>query len=212
MLFTLFTISLVFIASSLGVPITNSDASCSPVQLVHLAGTNQEGLGTVGIPLAVAISSAIPGTTTYTIPYDTKPEYVKTVANGAIITTKYLTSQAAKCPNQRFVLSGFSKGALVIHTTLLPGNIIDKVLAILTFGDPLRNFGLFWPIRSPTVAWTPRNGYISYYNIASFCNAGDLFCEVGGLNVQSHLAYGTDGSTSVAANFVTAKAREAGLI
>ncbi|KAG8756109.1 hypothetical protein FRC12_010680, partial [Ceratobasidium sp. 428] len=62
MLFALFTVSLALIACSLGVPIANgTEASCSPVQLVYLAGTDQLGLSFVGEPLAAAITTAIPG-------------------------------------------------------------------------------------------------------------------------------------------------------
>ncbi|KAG9127012.1 hypothetical protein FRC07_001037 [Ceratobasidium sp. 392] len=73
-------------------------------------------------------------------------------------------------------------------------NIVkDKILAILVFGDPLRNIALTWPIRSPYAAWEPRNGYEKKHNIASFCNKGDLFCDIGALGVDEHLTYGENG-------------------
>lgn len=38
-----------------------------------------------------------------------------TVAAGAAITASYIATQSALCPSQKFVLSGYSKGALVLH-------------------------------------------------------------------------------------------------
>ncbi|KAG8767958.1 hypothetical protein FRC20_005397, partial [Serendipita sp. 405] len=53
----------------------------------------------------------------YSVTYDTSAEYVVTVVAGATTTANYLATQSALCPNQRFVLSGHSKGALVVHGT-----------------------------------------------------------------------------------------------
>ena len=38
-----------------------SRQSCSTLQLVHLAGTTEVGLGIVGTPLSTALASAVPG-------------------------------------------------------------------------------------------------------------------------------------------------------
>ncbi|KAG9084979.1 hypothetical protein FS749_004776 [Ceratobasidium sp. UAMH 11750] len=180
-------------------------SSCSALQLVHIAGTTERGLGIVGTPLSAALASAVPGTTTKYITYDTSAEYVVTVAAGAAITTTYLASQAIACPNQRFVLSGYSKGAMVVHGTTLSSSLKSKVASILVFGDPERNSNNPWPINSPSVDLAPKDGSTSSQNIASFCNTGDLFCAIPGYSLPAHLAYPTDGSIGVAANFVKAR-------
>ncbi|QRW12953.1 cutinase [Ceratobasidium sp. AG-Ba] len=191
-------VSLALVGFVLAAPVRELDTrqSCSTIQLVHLAGTNEEGLGLVGEPLSAALASAVPGTAV---------EYVITVAKGATLTEDYLASQVSKCPSQRFVLSGYSKGALVVHSMRLPNNLKNKVLAILVFGDPARNLNKPWPIDTPSVDLAPRDGSTSSQNIASFCNKGDIFCDIGAITVDPHLAYGTDGSTTVAAIFVKSK-------
>ncbi|KAF8599892.1 alpha/beta-hydrolase [Ceratobasidium sp. AG-I] len=179
--------------------------SCSSLKLVHIAGTTEVGLGVVGTPLAAELASAVPGTTTYSITYDTSAEYAVTVAAGAAITATYISAQSALCPNQKFVLSGYSKGALVVHSTTLSSTLKAKVAAIVVFGDPARNINSPWPINSPSVDLAPKDGSTSAQNIASFCNNGDVFCYPGGTSLAAHLAYPTDGSIGVAANFVKAK-------
>lgn len=67
-------------------------------------------------PVAQIIHNLLYRTTTYSVTYDTSAEYVVTVAAGAAIAASYIATQAALCPNQRFVLSGYSKGALVVHS------------------------------------------------------------------------------------------------
>ncbi|KAG8846824.1 hypothetical protein FRB91_011823, partial [Serendipita sp. 411] len=109
---------------------------------------------------------------------------------------------SALCPNQRYVLSGYSKGALVLHSTTLSSSLKAKVRAVLVFGDPARNINQPWPINSPSVDLAPRDGSSSSQNIASFCNFSDLFCYPLGVSLPAHLAYATDGSIGVAANFV----------
>ncbi|KAG8819779.1 hypothetical protein FRC17_010337 [Serendipita sp. 399] len=200
----------ILIASALGAPVAEPELearqSCSALRLVHVAGTTEIGLGIVGTPLSIALAAAVPGTTTQSITYDTTAEYVVTVAAGAAITASYITSQAARCPNQRFVLSGYSKGVMVLHSTILSSSLKSKVVAVLAFGDPQRGLSSAWPISSPSVDLFPRDGSSRSQNIASFCNTGDLFCWRPGVSLPAHLAYATDGSIGVAANFVRARA------
>ncbi|KAG9119962.1 hypothetical protein FRC07_004764 [Ceratobasidium sp. 392] len=131
-------------------------------------------------------------------------KYVTTVQAGAKLTADYITKQAASCPSQVFVLAGYSKGAMVVHTTSLTTALKAKVVGISVFGDPYRSSSNAWPIPSPSVDSAPRDGSTASQNVASFCNSGDLFCD-GGSSLPAHLAYGTDGSTTVAATFLKNK-------
>ncbi|KAH7345667.1 cutinase [Rhizoctonia solani] len=179
--------------------------SCSAVQLVHAAGTGETGLGIVGTPLARALASQISGTTSYAVPYSTIAEYVATVQAGASTTAQYLAAQSARCPDQKFILSGYSKGAMVMHGTKLDDSVKSKVISVLVFGDPLRSQRTAaWPINSPSVDSAPRAGSDSQ-NVASFCNNGDMFCNPPG-TIVPHLAYSTDGSIDTAAKFAKANA------
>ncbi|CAE6456832.1 unnamed protein product [Rhizoctonia solani] len=195
---------LVLAVSALGAPVElEARQSCSALQLVHVAGTTEIGLGIVGTPLALALAAS--GATTKSITYDTVAEYIVTVAAGAAITEAYLRLQSVACPNQRFVLSGYSKGALVLHKLDLSSNLKSKIASILVFGDPARNINSPWPINNPSVDLSPKDGSSSSQNIASFCNTGDLFCAIPGYSLPAHLAYPTDGSIGVAAAFAKAR-------
>ncbi|KAG8751674.1 hypothetical protein FRC12_012314 [Ceratobasidium sp. 428] len=181
--------------------------ACSDLQLVFLPGTTESGPGIVGGPLEEDFTSTIPGTTAHVIDYDTRPEYAATVAEGARKTEQYITDQAARCPNQRFILSGYSKGAMVIHRTNPNAALKTKIFTIAVFGDPNRKSGspLSWPINSPSVNKSPRDGSTPAQNIVSFCNSGDEFCDHMGSALQPHLQYGKDGSTAITAKFVKKK-------
>ncbi|KAH7334941.1 cutinase [Rhizoctonia solani] len=187
--------------SSSALPVEERQTSCSSLQLVFLAGTNEEGLGLTGGPLSTNLTSTIPGTTTYSVPYDTRAEYGSTITAGAKMTVDYITAQAARCPNQRFALGGYSKGAMVIHSTSLSSALKAKVAAIVVFGDPYRGINNNWPINSPVLNSNPRSSFTSSQNVASFCNSGDIVCR-GGLSVPAHLTYGEDGTTKIAAAFI----------
>ncbi|KAJ1306245.1 hypothetical protein OPQ81_010949 [Rhizoctonia solani] len=182
--------------------------SCSAVHLVHAAGTGESGFGLVGTPLAKALASAIPGTSSHAIRYDTSPEYYRTVEEGGKKMEQYLAEQSTRCPDQQFILSGYSKGAMIIHETNLDDHSKSKVLSVLVFGDPHRKVGKAnsWPINSPSVNSNPRDGGESTQNVASFCNSGDEFCDPAGASLGPHLAYSRDGSIDVAVNFAKARA------
>ncbi|KAF8732463.1 Cutinase, partial [Rhizoctonia solani] len=182
-------------------------AECSPLQLVFAAGTGEKGLGLAGEPLSEALGAAIPGTTTYALPYDTSVEYDTTLVAAANSVQQYFASQSAACPDQKFVFGGYSKGAMVVHRTSLPDPIKSKVVALVMFGDPYlkyqtTEFENAWPIVNPKVNLQPGNTTISGANVASFCNSGDIICDLVGNAVEPHLAYGTDGSATKAASFV----------
>ncbi|CAE6374720.1 Cutinase OS=Monilinia fructicola GN=CUT1 PE=2 SV=1 [Rhizoctonia solani AG-1 IB] len=194
--------SLLFAASALAAPAElEARQSCTKAQLIFLAGTNEEGLGLAGGPLSTSLGS---GYTTYSVPYDTRAEYSSTITAGATLVANYISAQAARCPSQVFALGGYSKGAMVIHRTTLSSTLKAKVKAIVVFGDPYRSSSSAWPINSPVVNSAPRSGSTASQNVASFCNSGDLFCA-GGSSIPAHLAYGTDGSTGVAATFIKGK-------
>ncbi|KAG8776591.1 hypothetical protein FRC12_000825 [Ceratobasidium sp. 428] len=93
--------SLLFAASAMAAPteLEARQTSCSALKLVFLAGTNESGLGLAGGPLSTSLKSAVSGTTTYSVPYDTSAEYSSTIKAGATLTANYLTAQAARCPS-----------------------------------------------------------------------------------------------------------------
>lgn len=137
-------------------------------------------------------------------------EYSTTVQQGATDVTNHITAQASACPNQKFALAGYSKGAMVMHgqylcihsraicsieffspVATLSAAVQKKVIAGAVFGDPYRSTGDALPVNSQS-------------SVVSYCNTGDPFCA-GGSNVNAHLAYGTDGSATKGAQFIATK-------
>ncbi|CAE6516901.1 unnamed protein product [Rhizoctonia solani] len=179
-------------------------AECSALHLVFAAGTGEVGLGLAGTPFSDALATAIPGTTTYAISYDTSVEYNATLVTASESVQKHFVEQVAACPDQKFVFGGYSKGAMVLHRTSLPSAIKSKQIALVVFGDPYLKYQTTehenaWPIDNPIVNLSPVNKTVSGANIASFCNVGDVICDLTGGEVGPHLAYGADGSASKAA-------------
>ncbi|KAG8697564.1 hypothetical protein FRC09_007776 [Ceratobasidium sp. 395] len=171
------------VGSTIAAPVgLTSRQGCSDLQLVCLVGTYESGFGIVCGPLRDSLASTIPGTTAYSVPYNTSPEYVVTVPGGARTAERYISVHSARCPNQRFVIGGYSKGAMVVHAEML------------RLGQS-----------TPVVDASPRDGSTPAQNIASFCNSGDQFCDPNGNVLPPHLRYGQDGSTVVAADFVKQK-------
>lgn len=104
----------------------------------------------------------------------------------------HVKSQAAACPNQRFVLVGYSQGANVVDNSVgvssagavvgspivatIPAALEPRVAAVLLFGNPIRALG-----RSVTGVYQSRT--------VDFCAHGDPICESGGGDVLAHLGY-----------------------
>jgi pimeloyl-ACP methyl ester carboxylesterase len=57
---------------------------------------------------------------------------------GVAKTLSHVQAQAAACPNQKFVLVGYSQGADVMHNAAakLPEALHPRVIAVVMFGDP----------------------------------------------------------------------------
>ena len=89
------------------------------------------------------------------------------------------------CPKTKLVLSGYSQGAMVVHSAL---STFDggKVSAIAVFGDPLNGEAFKGVDKSKVI---------------EVCGSSDFICDRGPTNVSgSHLSYGSDAQK--AADFI----------
>ncbi len=175
--------------------------SCAAVDVVVARGTQEPGyLGSeVGDPLYGVLSDRLPmSTTAYRVNYPADLTDTYSIGDGSADLVAHLAHQAAVCPEQRFVLVGYSQGAAVVHTALGTGATLDvpgavrvdgdlgsRVAVVLLFGDPLRLIG-----------WNLPEGYL--WRTGNYCTTGDPVCA-GGLNPAAHVAYGAD--FVAAANF-----------
>jgi cutinase len=185
-------------------------ATCSAVDVVVARGTFERGtLGViVGDPMFSALQSAIRGQTlsSYPVNYPANLTEPTSVQAGNRDLVNHVTSQAAVCPNQRFILVGYSQGANVVDNSIgissegalvggaivatIPTSLTPRIAAVLQFGNPIRALG-----KSITGTYEARTD--------DFCANQDPVCQANGNNALAHLSYGND--TPAAATFAAAR-------
>lgn len=173
-----------------------SAATCSDIDFVDARGTSEPGtLGfIVGDPLFSALKRNISGKSisSYAVDYPASLD-LNSVATGNRDLVEHVKSQAAACPNQKFILGGYSQGANVVDNSIgissegavvggkivatIPAELEPRVAAVLLFGNPIRAIG-----RSVTGTYEART--------KDYCADGDPVCQAGGGNVLAHLSYG----------------------
>ena len=183
------------------------------VEVIFARGSGEmPGLGIVGRPFARALRASLPGqrVSTYAVSY--KAHWNQTsVGAGATDLVDRIEAMAKRYPKLKFVLGGYSQGAMVVYLALggrmwtdlaqrgeykvLPARLAPRIKAIALFGNPLVRWG----------AGVPRR----YAGITrEFCNPGDPICT-SGRNFLAHLTYGANGSTQKAAIFSAQRVRPA---
>jgi hypothetical protein len=101
------------------------------------ATTESAGYGVVCGPLLTATQKLVPGTTGYAVKYPA--DFSKSSPDvGVADTINHINERAAACPEQKYALSGYSQGAVVMHRAAvkLDKSILkDRIIATATFGD-----------------------------------------------------------------------------
>ncbi|MFI1925976.1 MULTISPECIES: cutinase family protein [unclassified Streptomyces] len=186
-----------------------SAATCSDIDVVAARGTFEPGtLGLiVGDPVFSALQRKLTGKTlsSYAVNYPADLS-LTSAAQGNTDLVNHVKAQAATCPNQRYILVGYSQGANVVDNSIgissagavvgspivatLPAAVEPKVAAVLLFGNPIRALG-----KSVTGTYQSRT--------IDFCATGDPICENGGDDVLAHLGYTAD--ATAAATFAAGK-------
>jgi cutinase len=186
-----------------------SAATCSDLDVVAARGTFEPGtLGLiVGDPVFSALQKKITGKTlsSYVVNYPADLS-LTSAATGNLDVVNHVNAQAAACPNQRFILVGYSQGANVVDNSIgissagavvgspivatIPAAVEPRVAAVLLFGNPIRALG-----KSVTGTYQSRT--------IDFCANGDPICQNGGTDVGAHLGYTAD--ADAAATFAAGK-------
>lgn len=179
-------------------------AACSDIDVVAARGTFEPGtLGfIVGDPVFSALQRKLTGRnlSSYKVNYPADLS-LTSAAQGNADLVNHVNSQASACPNQRFILVGYSQGANVVDNSLgissagavvgspivatLPAAVEPKVAAVLLFGNPIRAIG-----KSVTGTYQSRT--------IDFCAKGDPICEAGGNDTLAHLGYTSDADAAAA--------------
>jgi cutinase len=162
---------------------TAATQPCAALQIMYARGTGEPAnpYGAVlGNTLVSDLQQDVPGTSAYAVNYPADLNEPASVQAGNTDVVNHITAQAAACPNEKFVLAGYSQGANVIADSVgvntqgavvggpsvaqIPATVTPKVVALLQFGPPYNQIGKSIP--SPYSKVTDQ-----------FCTNGDLFCS-----------------------------------
>lgn len=157
------------------------DGDCTDVLLLAARGTGEPGtLGfVVGDPLFRALRREVGSASASPVDYPAVAVTLSGVQQGADDVVAQLGAQADVCPDQRFALSGYSQGAMVIVSALedIPADVAERVAAVVLFGNPYRARG--------TGDFEDRT--------LDICATGDTVCGGGGGGSGvGHISYGGD--------------------
>ncbi len=180
-------------------------ADCATTEVVVARGTGEPGVlgAVIGDPLYETLTARLPGAlTAHAVRYPANLLVPTSISDGTAEMARHVISAAAHCPDQRFVLVGYSQGAIVVHGVLgtptvtalpgthtLPGSFESSIAAILLFGDPLETVGPGVP-----APYAQRTGH--------YCAGGDPICGAGVVSA-AHTEYGW--AMDSAADFVAAR-------
>ncbi|XPP25852.1 MAG: cutinase family protein [Leucobacter sp.] len=197
---------------------------CSPYLVITVRGTGEPTKGQLLSPVARAISDARPGsvqTVDLDYPANTDVKEGGTVGARTLIDT--LNLQTESCEEQRFVVLGYSQGALIVGDALaapesrLVGPTVgevtaaaaERILAVVLYGNPRfvggesYNAGSY---RAQTNGLLPRPlGSLQAYadRIRDYCVARDFVCQSSlDLDEQGHISYYDNGMQQDGAAFV----------
>ncbi|WP_228542514.1 cutinase family protein [Nocardia sp. XZ_19_369] len=174
-------------------PAAVAEPTCTNgIELIVARGTREPGyLGAaIGDPLTVALRGVLEmPVTTYPVAYPAELLDPMSVGRGSADLVRHLIEMSTACPEQRFVVAGYSQGAAVVHAALgndlagaipgtvrLPTYLAPRISTVLLFGDPLRLVG--------------QAGLPGPWQTGSWCTHGDPVCQVGGSQPFAHVAYG----------------------
>jgi Cutinase len=214
-------------SGALGPSPAGAQGACTPVEVVVARETaSAQGSSWLLTGVARSISSRIGGqTSTYHVNYPASWNFLTSVPQGVTDLVRHLNDQAARCPDQKFVLLGYSQGAMVIGDALaspmdrtmgpsqvLSGDAASSVAAVVWFGDPRFRSGESYNAGNASSGangvYPRRQGSLSAFagRIRNYCASGDPVCQSGSVNYIAHAGYVWDFvAQGDAASFVDSK-------
>ncbi|GLZ12994.1 cutinase [Actinomadura sp. NBRC 104425] len=189
-------------------PALPASAACADIDVVVARGTGEPG--TLGLIVGDPVYSALQRKILFRSLKSYAVDYPASVIPGSASEgntdlVDHVTAEARSCPNQKFILVGYSQGANVVDNSIgissdgalvggpitktIPASVEPRVAAVLLFGNPIRAIG-----RRVTGTYESRT--------LDICADGDPICG-GGLNILAHLSYGNNADQ--AAQFAAGK-------
>ncbi|KAH7024438.1 Alpha/Beta hydrolase protein [Microdochium trichocladiopsis] len=219
MLASIATTALLLLAGTQASPLgdlAERQAACQSVHVFIARGSTEPYPGRQGA-LATAICSGISSCGYEDITYPATFDNYCTSAQAGVVNGKAaITAYAARCPNAKLVLTGYSQGAHVIgdilgggggnlgsctqqtstglSRTSSPGN---KIAAALFFGDVRHVASQSYNTGSGAAGagmWPRSSSQLSSLNtyssvMRSWCLSGDNVCAAGGRDPSAHTSY-----------------------
>ncbi|KAI8817022.1 cutinase [Fimicolochytrium jonesii] len=191
-----------------GIPTGSAAPGCPTVEFLSVRGTTESQVGSTILNRGPVgrLNKQIAGSAIYNIVYPADYNFNTGPAIGARDLLAHLNSRTASCPSTRFVLAGYSQGAMVVQTALpqIPAATAPKVKAVIMFGDPY--YDPLGPSAEGTAKGSGRGGRPVpaqwQPKLRDYCNKGDPVCA-GGSNWVVHASYANDAVATQAVNFVT---------
>ena len=195
--------------------VTAPSTGCAQVEVIGARGTGEpSGLGYLLTPIASAIQSGSTKTVgTYAVPYPASYDYESSEQTGVSDVENYLKSESQSCPNQTFVLLGYSQGAQVVNDALASGvlnSISSRIVAVAVYGDPTFNSAESFDQGTYKkgvngVLGARKTGSLKTFasDLQSYCNGDDGICQAG-QSIAGHLEY-QQTAASISEQFVLGK-------
>lgn len=179
---------------------TSGAGACTDYKVISARGTSenqQHPTGNAGF--ISGLFKAVPGGANYEVVYPASVDYYSGPIEGSTDALKYITAQALRCPQQLYVLVGYSEGAMALTRLMtLPSVPASLIVAIVLYGNPYFKGG------APQNACSAKSGtglalstglatqslMPSTYSSMVFdcCLTGDMICQSIG-TMFAHLGY-----------------------
>ena len=192
---------------------------CADVEVIFARGTTEApGVGGMGQAFVDDLRAKLGAKTlgVYAVDYPASPDF-PTAVQGIRDASTHVQETAARCPDTKMVLGGYSQGAAVmgfVTTELvpdgvsasevpepMPADIADHVSAVTLLGTPSDRF--MGAIAQPTV----KIGPLYQSKTLQLCVPNDFVCSPGN-DFAAHSRYATDGLVMQAADFAAGKVAE----
>ncbi|KAJ9121654.1 hypothetical protein QFC22_002274 [Naganishia vaughanmartiniae] len=197
---------------------TTAGTACTKYEVVSARGTSETQTSPYGNTATVnGILSAVAGGAHYEVVYPADNNFATGPSIGAADLIQHVNGRISSCPNMKFVLIGYSQGAMVTVTaennSQLPRS---SVVATILYGNP------YWLPGRPEDAGTATSGRgdasatgtktpATYQSITKdYCNTGDIICTSTG-SIYAHLAYSGSPQQTQAIAYATSQLRAAGI-
>lgn len=199
-------VSAAIAAGTVAAPPATAAPRCPDIEVVFARGTDEPaGIGVVGQSFVDTLRPMVKGSTvgTYAVRYPASWDFWKAAA-GANDMSRRVQDTAARCPDTKIVMGGYSQGAAVVdvvatspvaglgYTAPLPAAVVPRIASVVVFGNPSARLG------QPLTRMSPVFGS----RTADLCARNDPVCSLG-RNFDAHVRYPQSGLVKLAAQWVT---------